>query len=103
MKIEKIHARQAASAASLAHKNLIWRLSMLFNRRTQANPRPKQTLTRIEWDLKLANLILDNLNEFFNPITFVIGELTKTTYEHFLLDASYAMKMNYGPRPEEQN
>ena len=74
---------------------------MLFNRRPQVNPRPIiPTLTRSEWDLKLANLILDNLNTFFNPITLVIPELTKSHYEQLLLDTSTAMKINYGPRPE---
>ena len=97
---KKIHASLAATAASLAHKNLIRSLSMSNKRTSQINPRSIQKLTRIEWDLKLANLIIDNLNEFFNPITFVIPELTKSTYFHFLLNASSAMKMSYGPRPE---
>ena len=99
---EKIHASQAATAASLAPKNSTKGLSVSNKRTSQANPKPKQEFTRTEWDLKLANSILDCLCEFFNPITFVIPELTKTTYEHFLLDVSCAMKLSNGPRPEEK-
>lgn len=75
---------------------------MLYNKRTQANPKPKQTLTQTQWDLKLALLTINNFSRFFNAPTFITPEMTHSKFNHIRHDAATAIKMNYGPRPEDE-
>lgn len=70
------------------------------NERT-LNQNQTNQITIDQWDLKRANLILHQLNKFFNQPTFVTPDLTSNTFAQILTHATAAIRINYGPRPEQ--
>jgi len=59
-----------------------------------------QDLTPDQWELKIAHLIFDRLNAFFNPVHFTIPDLSQTQYDDIFKDCTRKVCEQYGPKPD---
>lgn len=70
------------------------------NARQTLNHKQVKAITKDQWEQKYGELVIVNLTNFFTTPSLHPQTLLFNKFTSILLDAIYAMKINYGPRPE---